>query len=236
MDIDALWRDLKATSIFPTASIAKPAQPAASDDVEDLPEASPPPPDADMITIPRTYTFAGRVTTQTETVPRSSEQAQRWLASQAAPPPADAPMTVVLERTGPEGQTLYRPLRRRSAWDPNPDGTVHNMPTRYDPAQDHEGKPKGLRVVDKSKLGWHGPAAVAAKTAGRAKQKAPPKLNMVDKSKMDWAEHVQMAGDRDELDKAARSKGDYLERQRFLNRVEGRRDEEYAKSKGIAQG
>ena len=232
MDIDALWKDMKAASEFPTRSIATPSHPAPSDDIENAAKASSPPPDFDMVTIPRTYTFAGRVTTQTETVPRSSEQAQRWLASQAAPAPTPIPMTIVLERQGPEGQTLYRPLRRRSAWDPNPEGTVHHMPTRREGSQALEGKPKGLRVVDKSKLGWHGPAAVA-KAGGKAKEKAPAKLNVVDKSKMDWAEHVQQAGDRDALNAAAKSKGDYLERQRFLNRVEGRKDEEYAKAKGI---
>ena len=245
MDIDALWRSMKASSIVPAGSSSSapaPVSPTAGDASQ---HAAPAPPDedAETITITHTYTFAGRPTTTTETVPRSSAKAKLWLAAQRK----DAPEPVRPYRYGPDGQALYRPLRRVSPWEPNPDGVVANLPAREDGSADGAdgaaggaagGKgAKGLRVVDKSKLGWHAAAAapsvsaaVTFKAAVKA-AKAPPKLNVVDKSKMDWREHVQLEGDREELDRAARSKGDYLERSRFLDRTQAALDESYARDR-----
>lgn len=52
------------------------------------------------------------------------------------------------------------------------------------------------------------------------------KLNTVEKSKMDWAGYVDQEGLRDDLEKAERDKGSYLQRREFLDRVEGKREEE----------
>jgi len=53
----------------------------------------------------------------------------------------------------------------------------------------------------------------------------------VEKSKHDWQRHVDATGAREELDAARKAKGDYLARKDFLERVEGRKDEEYLNSK-----
>lgn len=52
------------------------------------------------------------------------------------------------------------------------------------------------------------------------------KLNTVEKSKMDWAGYVDQEGLREDLEKAERDKGSYLQRREFLDRVEGKREEE----------
>lgn len=52
------------------------------------------------------------------------------------------------------------------------------------------------------------------------------KLNTVEKSKMDWAGYVDQEGLREDLEKAEKDKGSYLQRKEFLERVEGKREEE----------
>lgn len=52
------------------------------------------------------------------------------------------------------------------------------------------------------------------------------KLNTVEKSKMDWAGYVDQEGLREDLEKAERDKGSYLQRRDFLERVEGKREED----------
>jgi hypothetical protein len=52
------------------------------------------------------------------------------------------------------------------------------------------------------------------------------KLNTVDKSKMDWAGFVDKEGLRDELVNAEKAKGAYLGQREFLDRVDGKREEE----------
>ena len=52
------------------------------------------------------------------------------------------------------------------------------------------------------------------------------KLNTVEKSKMDWAGYVDQEGLREDLERAERDKGSYLQGREFLDRVEGKREEE----------
>ena len=222
---------MKASSIIPETGGPQPPQHSESDDLKPPPK-SPAPEDPEMVTITHTYTFAGKTTTKTEAVPRSSAQAKLYLAQKGlstAPSTASAP---AVQKKGPGGQLLYRPLRRVSPWEPNQAGVVANLPTRRDGSLDPNGKTRGLRVVDKSELSWHKPPAEAAIVAAvRAAARAPPKLNVVDKSKLDWVEHVDQEGDREDLEAAAKSKGDYLERKRFLDRIGDKRDEDFAKAR-----
>ena len=218
---------MSSPSIVPNSSEAQPAEDKPSQGAE-LQGSDPP--DSEMITITQTYTFAGKTLTKKEAVPRNSDKAKMHLAQKVDDPPSAVAIASV-EKRGPEGQLLYRPLRRVSRWDPNPEGIVNNLPTRRDGSHSMDAKSKGLRVVDKSKLGWHGTPTGAAGKATKVANTKAPRLNVVEKSKLDWAEHVDQAGDRDELDAAAKSKGDYLERRRFLERVEGKKDEEYMKGK-----
>ncbi|CAG8970723.1 hypothetical protein HYALB_00001505, partial [Hymenoscyphus albidus] len=59
------------------------------------------------------------------------------------------------------------------------------------------------------------------------------KLNTVEKSAMDWAGFVDKEGIGEELDKAGKSRGAYRERQEFLARVEGKKEEEARRARGI---
>ena len=97
----------------------------------------------EMITIKRTYKFAGEVHTEEKTVPKSSAEARLWLAQQSSKPQArDA-----------EGRVVHRPLRKISRFDPN----VNNLDL-FKGAWTAIGKkgPTGpkLNVVEKSKMDW----------------------------------------------------------------------------------
>ena len=237
LDIDAMWREMKAWNLNPNENSLPPSYARLGRETQGLPSDSAQVPEAEeMITIIRTYAFAGETSTKTETVPRSSDAAKAYLAAQAQaekikPVASDITPTTPADRPiryGPNGQVLHRPLRRVSHFDPNPSGIVSNMPTRRMGSQAEDGKSKSWHVVDKSKLNFHGKDTTSRH--GKVKEKAPQKMNVVEKSKMDWQAHVDEAGDRNELDAAAKSKGDYLERKRFLDRLNAQKDEETAKT------
>ena len=223
-----------------------------------------------MITINRTYTFAGQLHTETKVVPRNSAQAQAYLATKdQRAGAAKVGHTEAIEeeeedkkkeaRKGPDGQVLFRPLRRISVWDPNPDGFVKGLPVpgaiSAHSAAANAYKESPLKIIDKNHLGldaglWRRtpttitlaaaaqgsttPAtsniATKVTAAATAKQLKAQRLNVVDKSKLDWAEHVDSTeGAREELDKARRDKRSYLERRDFLERVEDRNEDERAR-------
>lgn len=95
-------------------------------------------PSEDMITIKRTYVFAGETITEEKAVPKTSAEAQLYLQNQqdlSSGPPIHPP--------------LRRPLKRKSRFEPNPEGIVKGLP-----ASANKG-PK-LNVVEKSKLDWAG--------------------------------------------------------------------------------
>jgi hypothetical protein len=151
-----------------------------------------------MILIKNTYVFAGETTVEEKLVPKSSAQAQLYLQSQAESQAAE----VEVGRKGPEGQTLYRPLKRVSKWEPNPNGVV-----------------KGL-----SAAALHGHSLAGEKF--KADLPKAKKLNVVNKSKLDWAELVDKEGRQEELDQAAKAKDAYHSRVEFLGRVENKKEEE----------
>ena len=97
--------------------------------------------------------------------------------------------------TAVDGRTMRRPLRRISRFDPN----AHNL--------------------DAFKISWNG---LRNANADRVKAK---KINVVDKSKQDWAADVDQKGDREELERHARSKKGYLGQQDTLSRLAQARDE-----------
>jgi len=162
-------------------------------------------PDA-MIMIKRTYTFAGKVHTEQKLVPRNSAEAKLYLATQNT---ASATTT---EDLSPTFTKPKRPPKkaRRSIFEP----VTEVLPQRTD-LHFSVSKDSGVRPV----------GAEAGKEA--------KKLNTVEKSALDWAGFVDKEGIKDELDAAGKSKGAYRTRQEFLARVEGKREEEARKARGL---
>ena len=213
IDVDALWERLKSAPTKPTA----PPPPAPITDTNSGKQSDPSTinggagpstkhtADAlgDMITIKRTYTFAGTTTTEEKLVPRESAEARLYLSSQASKP--SAPSTA---ENANLNKPVRRPLRRPSRFD-DPDPRVslthttnliksHLVPTAVNNA--------GMNAVQK-------------------KLEQGQKLNTVEKSKLDWAGYVDKEKLKDELDMAEKAKGSYLDRMEFLGRSEQAREE-----------
>jgi len=157
--------------------------------------------DDTMITINRTYNFAGKVHVEEKTIPRDSAEARLWLESQSAD---DTNQLKINTQTKPKRPTKKL---RRSIFEPI-------LESIFPPRTDlHFGTNRA-----------HGERLM--KEALNAK-----KLNTVEKSKMDWAGFVDKEGIKDELVTAGKAKGSYIERQNFLSRVETTRDEEARKAR-----
>lgn len=92
----------------------------------------------DMITIKRTYVFAGETHTEEKVVPKSSAEAKLYLDSQQK-----------AAATSLNHPPLRRPLKRVSRFEPNPAGVVKGL-------QAGASKGQKLNVVEKSKLDWAG--------------------------------------------------------------------------------
>lgn len=102
----------------------------------------------EMISIKRTYVFAGETITEEKVVPKSSAEAHLHLQSQSTPPKPT---------TTPSGKPLRRPLKRRSRFDPPPESettkTAGSLPPSGLGSKD---KGRKLNTVEKSKMDWAG--------------------------------------------------------------------------------
>ena len=171
----------------------------------ELPSISKAPAPERTITIPYTYFFAGETHSSTKTVPVSSPEAQAFLASKDK------------QQTNKSGPPLRRPLARKDLLEPNPSLLIkgREIPIRADLPISIGGK--GTRHLDTSKKA--GRWEVGQDNKGK-------KLNTVEKSKLDWEAEVERQGLREELDKAEKSGNSYLGRREFLDRVEGKGEED----------
>ncbi|RDW78436.1 SWR1-complex protein 5 [Coleophoma crateriformis] len=150
-----------------------------------------------MIMIKRTYKFAGKVHTEQKLVSRNSAEAKLYLASQKDNPSAEVQPDSLFTKS-------KRPtkLARRSIFEP----ITEALPQRKD-------LHFGARKSDGAML-------------SSVNNKDAKKLTTVEKSAMDWAGFVDKEGIADELDAAGKAKGAFRDRQEFLARVEGKREEE----------
>ena len=103
--------------------------------------------DEEMITIKRTYKFAGEVITEEKTVPKDSAEAKLYLAS----------LEKVTDQNADQNETqkpkIRRPLRRISRFDPNPPDAIKKSWVKQAKPEDAPKGPK-LNTVMKSKLDW----------------------------------------------------------------------------------
>lgn len=210
MDVDSLWASMTSAPLKPKTIIA-PIQDDSITEEAQIPSALQPVDDEpEMITIERTYNFAGKVHSETKVVSRHSAEAKLYLSSRSS---NEKDKTVSIEATADDGPTvqLRRPKARRSVFEPITEATPQRTDLRFKVASYIP------KVIDK--------AAANAK-----------KLNTVEKSKMDWAGFVDKEGIKDDLETAAKAKGTYLDNQDFLSRAEYRREEEsrQARMKGLA--
>lgn len=156
IDVDKLWAEMNrpgstlGTSLDPLKTSSEQKQ-----DNQDLnPERNlpqKPVTEEEMVTIKRTYKFAGQIHAEEKTVPKSSAEARLWLAQQAARGGKDAADTAET----PNDQPIRRPLRRISRFDPNfnnMDAFIKTWAKNAPLTKELKG-PK-LNVVEKSKMDW----------------------------------------------------------------------------------
>ncbi|KAL6720569.1 swr complex subunit [Lecanora helva] len=213
IDIDSVWARLNRPKQQYTP--AKPTEPSSELDnaapsseptaSKSLPAILKAPASEQSITIPHSYVFAGETHKSTKTVPISSPEAQAYLASKEKQPSAT---------TGPP---LRRPFARKGLLEPNPSFLIkgREVPPRADLPISIGGK--GTRHLDANKKATQWEVS---------KDKKAKKLNTVEKSKLDWEAEVERQGIREELEKASKSGNSYLGRREFLDRVEGKGEEE----------
>jgi len=206
VDVEAVWASMISGNI-PKPSVQDNATDQArngSANVHQTPDSlkasnNPSTEDDTMITIKRTYNFAGKVHTEEKTIPRDSAEARLYLETQ--PNAETNPQLKINTNTQSKPKRPTKKLRK-SMFEPV-------LESAFPPRTDlHFGsnRAQGERLM---------------KEALNAK-----KLNTVEKSKMDWAGFVDKEGIRDELVEAGKAKGSYIERRNFLDRVEVTRDEE----------
>jgi hypothetical protein len=206
VDVEAMWKAMNSADFGPvrTASTPEPSPSKNASAGAPRPTESPSKPtpsadpDSEMVEVTEKYEFAGEIHTKTTLVPRSSIK--------TTDPPA------ATQKRGPDGALLYRPLRRISAFEPNPQGMIRGLPRA---GGDNSQARKDSKNKNKAPRHSH--------IIPRVKQ--PKKLNVVDKSKLDWQVHVEETGQRDELEAAKKEKGAFLDRRDFLERVEGREED-----------
>ncbi|KAH6644500.1 bucentaur or craniofacial development-domain-containing protein [Boeremia exigua] len=213
VDVDALWAQMTAAPIRPASPAPQPTPthdaPVAPDTSPDAaPPVAPPadaPPEDDLLTITKTFVFAGQPTTEEKQIPRSAlatHAADGWTPARPAAAPVSTPT--------PASHTR-RPPKRPSRFDPNPTGYVRALPPAH-------------------QLAWPRqtarPDAPPPDAPAPAPALKPTKLNVVAKSRMDWTGFVDKAGIADELHEHGKSKENYMDRREFLAGVEARRDEE----------
>jgi hypothetical protein len=128
-DDDALWSALEEKAVGENAKTV------SSKQLED------------MITISRTYKFAGQVVTERKQVPVSSAEAKLYLEKQAAEDQENK--GVASEKQGDKHSGLWRPKKRTNPFDIS--GAKENLAI---PVAAESG-PR-LNVVEKSKMDWAG--------------------------------------------------------------------------------
>ena len=183
------------------------------------------------ISIPHTYTFAGQTTTSTKTVPLSSSAAQSYLncLNKSSPTSQKSSQVIQEKEILPAGPPVRRPLARKSLIEPNLTCYIasrgHILPPRADLPRSigGGGSLKQLSLAGAEPLlgKGNGPIHSPFKLGGTTSKKDKgEKLNTVEKSKLDWQSEVDRLGLREELEKAGKDRGSYLQRRDFLDRVE----------------
>ncbi|KAH0354913.1 BCNT-domain-containing protein, partial [Aureobasidium melanogenum] len=217
VDVDALWASMAAKPIGrPSREQPKPEEDAPEQDSEpgkaDKTTTQNGEDDDGMITIKRSYDFAGQKVTEEKRVHKDSAEAKLFLANNDP-----AKQTKPSSPTPKDDQpALRRPLRRASKFEPNPTGEVKGLP----PERQRLRTPSRADVLAQQK-----------RLEEEAKTGKAVKLNTVQKSAIDWAAHVDQEGLKDELDEYGRSKQGYIGKMDFLRGVHGKKEEEERKAR-----
>lgn len=163
-------------------------------------------PSEQLIRIKRRIAFAGEITEVEEEVLKSSAAAQAYLAEHPEADPANskARASAAGQRTATDGD-LQRPLRRPSIFEPNPTAIVRGVTA-------DKLRPRAPGRLD---------VLMAERRLAEEKKKKAERMSTVQKSAVDWKGFVADQGIGEELDIYGKSKGGFMAREQFLDRVAG---------------
>ena len=167
----------------------------------------------EMITIKRTYEFAGESVSEEKEVAKSSAEARLYLES----------IRREQEQQERQRQSAYQASNTRCN---NGGGARSGGPPLRRPK-------KRISTLDPSAALLSTSNPSTGKGGVNSKKAANKKLTTIEKSKLDWAGFVDREGITDELDEHSRAKEGYLGRMDFLSRVQANRDEEARKARKI---
>ncbi|KAF3034762.1 hypothetical protein E8E11_004692 [Didymella keratinophila] len=215
VDVEALWAQMMSAPLRPVQptpvqeAFAQEAAPAVT-------QTNEAPIEEELLTVTKTFVFAGQNTTEEKQIPRS--QLEKYTAE------GWKPTTAVKSTEAPNASPknlesqVRRPLKRPSRFDPNPTGYVRAL------APEHQLTWPRKNIT---------PVAPPPETSidGLKKPEKATKLNVVDKSRMDWSGFVDKEGIAEELQEHGKSKDNYMSRQDFLAGVEARKEEEGRKGR-----
>ena len=141
IDVDEIWEEMNKPG-FQSTWLPKSAAEVTEESAEPAPET-----EEEIISIKRTYKFAGEVHTEERVVPKNSRDAQLWLAEQAIKGSS-------LSNEKARDSKIRRPLRKYSRFDPN----LNNLEA-FKKRWEKENNPDGvngpkINTVDKSKMDW----------------------------------------------------------------------------------
>ncbi|PNS15192.1 hypothetical protein CAC42_8193 [Sphaceloma murrayae] len=217
IDVEALWASLSSAPVGRRAKVIEEIPEERDDGVNvssDTQNASAralqgvETLEGDFVTIRHSYEFAGQTVSEEKRVHRESAEAKLYMSRQSEKL-ADTPSL----KTGEDGHTLRRPLKRASRFEPNPTGEVKGVP----PHKQRLRTPSRADVLAQQQR-----LEDEAKAFGGKAQR----LNTVQKSALDWASHVDAEGLKDELAVYDKSKQGYMAKMDFLQNVQGHRDHE----------
>ena len=201
IDVDEVWAALKAIPVGRPPEVAPEPTALDEDGEENKENVDTEAQDGaeEFITIKRRIEYAGEVTEVEERVPKSSNEARRYLAEHAQDPHKDNTASA----------ETRRPLKRPSLFEPNPTALVKGVPPE-------KLRPRAPNRVD---------VLMAEKRAEEERQKKAEKMTTVQKSALDWRGFVaKEEGLREELDEYGKSKGAFLGREEFLGRAQFARE------------
>jgi hypothetical protein len=233
IDVDAIWAQMSAAPLRPVQLQLKALEQEESQlpaiGIDGIQRPAQVEDEIDLVSVRKTYTFAGQATTEEKQVPRSTLEKylkDGWVSVDgAAEPVVDKKSEQDGVEQGAKTPRVHRPLRRPSRFDPNPTGYVRALPPEHQLTWPR--KPTTATTGDQENI----PVPEAPKPVRPGKAQ---KLNVVDKSRLDWTGFVDKEGIAEELDVHGKTKEAYLGRMEFLAGVEARREEERRRLKAAA--
>jgi hypothetical protein len=149
IDVEKVWKEMNSTAPLQRPLIVElsSTDTPQSGDAAEKENVPGPLQQEELITIKRTYKFAGEVHTEEKTVPKDSAEAKLWLAQQDS-----SNKTTALDA---DGRTVRRPLRKISRFDPNYSNLEAFKGAWTSSLLSRKaGTGPKLNVVEKSKMDW----------------------------------------------------------------------------------